>query len=167
MAYLLFFFTMGTVYFDMTFSQGEICGSPPLCYCFNDSPYVIDCGLRGLDICPAFDMYTQRMAFGLILSGNDITEIPEGYFTNWYTLTVLNLEDNPRFDCKSLRYIPEWVSTVLTDCPTVFTTSPVVSTTGESIHFFSHNFDVWGYVGSKRWFFSPPILIVKITSMDR
>lgn len=126
---ILFVLYVTSVQFRMAFSQGEICGSPPMCYCFTGSPYVIDCGKNGLNICPIFDEFTERIAYALLLSGNDIREIPIGYLENWYSLNTFDIRGNPKLDCKSLENIPNWIPNVFTDCPSIIPSTRTSYTT--------------------------------------
>ena len=56
----------------------------------------------GLNICPMFEEFTERIAYALLLSGNDIREISVGYMENWYSLNTFDIRGNPNFDCRTL-----------------------------------------------------------------
>ena len=114
-----------------------------MCYCFTGMPYVIDCGKSGLDICPIFDDFTERIAYALLLSGNDIREIPAAYLENWYSLNTFDIRGNPYLDCNTLVNIPKWIPNVFTDCQS-FTHSTSMSYTTRKLSFFYSKYYKFG-----------------------
>ena len=108
----------------------DICGSPSVCYCFTFEPYTIDCSNRGLDVCPAFDIFRRRLTYTLYLNNNGISEVPLNYFDDWFSLNTVDLRGNEGFNCSSLSNIREGIKYVFSDCPDL-TTNPITTVKGE------------------------------------
>lgn len=116
----------------------DICGSPSVCYCFTFEPYTIDCSNRGLDVCPAFDIFRRRLTYALYLNNNGISEVPSNYFEDWFSLNTVDLRGNEDFNCSTLSNIREGIENVISDCPAA-TTSSRSSATGEHYTFKKEN----------------------------
>ena len=81
-----------------------------------------------------FENFREKLTYALFLNNNNLMSIPIGYLDEWYTLDVLDVRENPHFDCSTLKNVPSTIGTLLTDCDIELVTSTSSYSTGKFTH---------------------------------